>query len=307
MDDVHTQTQARQLLATAYDTIPVGGDLLGGVRRRQARQRMRARAGIAAGTAMAAGAGALFAVMAVPAAPSALAAVTSAAAKTAGQSYRVTIAESSTLTGHPTASAQDEHARVRATGEFDPARHIGEETMSNGLQSRYIGEYVYTDIGKYRPIVLGGGTKLGPGRPWVRLRVANPAKPNLPAALRLMDGLLGREPADPQDLLTLLRTATTVRDDGPASGPGWAGTTYSFSATFKGTPFSGISGTVYVDQQGRVRRLAVTREMLGRVAALTGIRSVTDDITFSDFGVRVTVTVPPASQVFPGPASSSLR
>jgi hypothetical protein len=49
-----------------------------------------------------------------------------------------------------------------------------------------------------------------------------------------------------------------------------------------------VSGTVYVDRQGRVRRL-VTITPEGRV-------TVDRNLTFDDFGVQAAVTAPPASQ-----------
>ena len=104
----------------------------------------------------------------------------------------------------------------------------------------------------------------------------------------------------PQNLLTLLKSTSTVHDDGPVSGPGWTGTRYSFSATAKYDPFQSVRGTVYVDQQGQVRRLVVTSVFRKDISSVTGIDSTTSDITFSDFGLRVSVTAPPASQVYKG-------
>jgi hypothetical protein len=54
-------------------------------------------------------------------------------------------------------------------------------------------------------------------------------------------------------------------------------------------PGSGRACSVYVDQQGRIRRLMTTRQ--GR--KLTTAR----DLTFGDFGAPVPVTAPSASQV----------
>jgi hypothetical protein len=65
-------------------------------------------------------------------------------------------------------------------------------------------------------------------------------------------------PVNPADLLALLKSATTVRDDGSVSGPGWTGTRYSFSVRFGGGLFTELSGTVSVDRQGRVRQLVTT-------------------------------------------------
>jgi hypothetical protein len=80
----------------------------------------------------------------------------------------------------------------------------------------------------------------------------------------------------------------------PASGPGWTGSKYAFTAHpgFLDT----VAGTVYVDQRGRVRRLATITTL--RIAGLsTPSRTETEDLTFGDFGDPVRVTAPPASQV----------
>jgi hypothetical protein len=81
---------------------------------------------------------------------------------------------------------------------------------------------------------------------------------------------------------------------GPASGPGWAGSQYTFtvSLTLPGplhTPVS-ISGTVDVDQQGRVRQLDAVESIMGT--------QQNDAITFGNFGLPVSVSAPPASQTF---------
>jgi hypothetical protein len=101
-------------------------------------------------------------------------------------------------------------------------------------------------------------------------------------------GFVTDRPVSPAELSGVLRSAGTVRDEGSASGPGWTGTRYAFTARFAGARES-VSGTVYVDQQGRVRRL-VTITTQGAVA--------TDrDLTFGDFGSPVSATAPLASQV----------
>jgi hypothetical protein len=53
-----------------------------------------------------------------------------------------------------------------------------------------------------------------------------------------------------------------------------------------------VSGTVYVDQQGWVRRLVTTTRQGMRLDVTTD-----RDLTFSDFGAPAPVTAPPASQV----------
>jgi hypothetical protein len=291
MDDVHTETEARRLLAAAFDTIPAGADLVGGVRRRRARHRRRAQAALAASSAAAVAAGALVAVTATGA-PSALAAVTGAAAKTASESYRVSM--TSTRTGQLKFPLNlSPSGPMRVTGEFDPARQIGEETAPGHGQIRYIDGYVYSTA---RP---GHAQQ---GKPWVMARGEPIGGPDSPSRLPL--GMLnslasgGIGTVSPQDLLTLLKSVSTVRDAGPVSGPGWTGTRYSFSTTAEYGPYQTMRGTVDVDRQGRVRRLIATIVYGTAFSSATGISSTTNDITFSDFGLRVSVTAPPASQVY---------
>jgi len=286
MDDVHTEAEARRLLAAAVDTIPAGADLLGGVQRRRMRHRRRAQAALAASSAAAVAAGALAAVTATGA-PSALAAVTSAVTKTASESYRVSMI--STETGKPKGSWKSA-GPVRATGEFDPARLIGEEVTARDGRYLYIGGYVVY-------LMLPG--EAVHGKPWVMYHTV-PASAISPRFLSLglqIGGSLNVT-VSPQDLLTLLKSVSTVRDEGPASGPGWTGTRYSFSMTAPIGPYSIVRGTVDVDQQGRIRQLIATSVFRKSSSSVTGIDSVTDDITFSDFGLRVSVTAPPASQVY---------
>jgi hypothetical protein len=299
MDDVHTETEARRLFAAAAETIPPGHDLLDGVRRRRARHRRRAQAALAASSAAAVAAGALMAVTAAGA-PSALAAVTGAAAKTASESYRVSMI--STRTGKPKFPLNlSPSGPMRATGEFDPTRQIGEETASVGRQVRYIGGYVYWTAPSY-------GVKAVQGKPWVMARSApigriSSSHPPLWQRMTSVASGLGVT-VGPQNLLTLLKSTSTVRDEGPASGPGWTGTRYSFSTAVEYGPYRIVRGTVDVDRQGRVRRLIATTVYGKDFSSQTGIDSTTNDVTFSDFGLRVSVTAPPASQVYKEPGNA---
>jgi hypothetical protein len=305
MDDDHTETEARRLFAAAAETIPPGHDLIDGVRRRRARNRLRARAAIGAGSAAAVAAGALLSVTATGA-PSALAAVTSAVAKTASESYRVSMI--STETGKPKFSFEST-GPVRTTGEFDPARQIGEE-ISTGERDLYIDGYVYWTVPP--------GEKSVDGKPWVMARSGLTRPPartptirrrasssRLPLGLPIYEAALSGTDI-PQTLLTLLKSASTVRDEGPVSGPGWTGTRYSFSMRNATGPYPIVHGTVDVDQQGRVRQLIATRVFREDYSSVTGIHSATDDITFSDFGLRVSVTAPPASQVYKEPGGGGI-
>jgi len=241
------EEETRRLLAVAVGDIPPGIDLLSGVRRRRTAHRVRLRAALAVGTA---GVAAVAAVVTLGAsrAPSAWAAVTTAARLTGAHNYQVTMT-SSLRTVLPTAGMGRPWT---VSGEFSPASRTGEE---DGGQVRFVGGYVYTYI---------GGTPVAArhhGKSWVkttepaftstRIRIA--ALLSSPTSLPL---------TAPQDLLGLLESATRVRGTGAASGPGWTGTGYAFSAALalgagKNSIMS-ITGTVGVDPQGRVRRLDTT-------------------------------------------------
>jgi hypothetical protein len=287
------EADGRRLLATAFETAPVGeglaGDGLAGaellrrVRRRSTARRARTRALVPAGAVAAlGGAAALGVTLTVASAPSAFAAVTAAAAKTSAESFKVTV--------HDTAGSQ----HIQVTGEFDPALGIGEETGPGGRQIVYTGQYIYMNLeNKTAPGAAG--------KTWLKVpeHTGTPANPANLVKL-LTAGLLRTAQANPQNLLAMLESAGTVREERPASGPGWTGTEYSFTTTAWPGPGPGpVTGTVDVDKQGRVRHLAAT------VANQQPDTGITVDVTFSDFGVPVSVTPPPASQVYSLPAGQA--
>ncbi len=83
----------------------------------------------------------------------------------------------------------------------------------------------------------------------------------------------------------------------PASGPGWTGTRYAFTASPGPGSRIKLSGTVTVDQQGRARALVLTT----RFTSAADVFVMTQALTSSEFGAPVTVTPPPADQTFSGP------
>ena len=105
---------------------------------------------------------------------------------------------------------------------------------------------------------------------------------------------------DPQNLLALLHNSSQVSKQGPVSGPGWTGTAYTFTAslTTRGPLHMTLSstGTVDVDQQGRVREMDATQTF--------GKNTRKVQVTFGDFGLAVSVSPPPASQTYTPPARS---
>ncbi len=139
-------------------------------------------------------------------------------------------------------------------------------------------------------------TPVPAGKSWLRLPVPRQRGADMTVVELAQLGAVfpGLEQVSPQDLLALLESATQVREAGPASGPGWMGTAYTFAATMR---FPGAvhmvlstSGTVDVHQQGRVRQLDAT-EAVGST-----VRKV--QMTFGDFGLPVSVSAPPASETF---------
>jgi hypothetical protein len=315
--DAFTEAEGRQLLAAAFETVPAGTVLAGNglagngladveLLRRvrwQTSRRRRVRTLVPAGAVAALGGAVALGVTltaSVAGAPSALAAVTAAAAKTSADSFSVTERISQ--------SGYDKPGPPQITGVFDHRHGLGEEIVNGRTQVRFVGGHMYMQI----------GSKLEPGKSWMEgqlpppLSLATGGQP-FTGAPGIAEGFNGSEPIDPGALLGLLKSAGSVQAEGPASGPGWTGTKYAFALPrpkFTHGKFSPEGGTVYVDSQGRVRRLVTTIDHQPPV----GNAIATYDVTFGGFGVRVSVTAPPASQVYnlgksymviiPGPTSS---
>ncbi|MEW1839416.1 hypothetical protein AB0392_15815 [Nonomuraea angiospora] len=162
----------------------------------------------------------------------------------------------------------------RWEGAIDPVRQVGVITnAAEGNETRFVGDKMYSRNPE-------AGTWAAYPRPEVELANASPAV----AVIKL--GAL-----NPDQALGRLRSATDVKEIGPASGTGWTGKRFAFSlsdsvpATAKGKG-ADLEGVVDVDDQGRVRRLEIIFE--------DGHRIVTE---FSDFGTPVEVEAPPAEQV----------
>jgi hypothetical protein len=284
--DGGAEAEGRWLLATAFETAPVGQLAGGGVAadgaellrqvRRRVTVRRRTRALVPAGAAAAlAGAAAVAVTLTatVASAPSAFAAVSAAAAKTSAESFQVTM--------HGTSDELGSASRWEATGAFAPSRGVGEEVIDSGkITDLYVGKHVYQKVQNLP----------GAGKPWVEYKIW----PMTASAIATSPQFGGEEAADPGVLLSLLESAGTVTDEGPASGPDWTGTKYGFTvAAPKDAQVA--TGTVDVDGKGQVRRLQETLTVaVGHGQHFT----FTEDVTFGAFNLPVTVTVPPASQVF---------
>jgi hypothetical protein len=271
-----TETEARRLLAAAAEDMPPRIDLLGGfaaAQRRDRVQRIRGRAVLSAGIAVAAAAVAAV-TLTIGSAQPALATVTSALTRTLTQSYHLTWENSSYYIWNGQIRYP---ARDTCTSEADPARHLEASSCSGVPGAREIGGYTYlyfTDPVDH------------PGKHWERIPTASLG--HLPTSNDFIT-------ATPQQMLAAIKKASKVTVAGPASGPGWTGTRYAFSES----PGAGtkLSGTVDVDQQGRVRALVLTT----RSTSAVNVFVMTQTLTFSDFGAPVTVTPPPANQTFDWP------
>jgi hypothetical protein len=288
--------EVRRLFAVATEDMPPGIDLLKGVRARNRQRRTRTRAALSAGAAGIVAAAAAITVSAVQA-PSALAQVTQAAARTAGQSYRATSVST------PLRRLPESGPTVTVSGVFDPALGLGDERTGDGLEVRFVGGYMYVPLvqAMRNAYERAHGTPIPAGKTW--LRVPGPGtREGVPALEipQLGGTTAGLEQLNPQDLLALLESSSRVSEQGPASGPGWTGTAYTFTAslTARGPLHLRLSstGTVDVDRQGRVRRLDAT-ETTGRTVHQTRV-------TFGDFGLAVSVSPPPAGQTFTPPAEN---
>jgi hypothetical protein len=219
-----------------------------------------------------------------PVAPSSMAAVTSALARTSAQSYTFSLDTTVKIQGRRTLNSDT------VSGAFDPQHHRSTELLtarSSGqtqrAQIRFIGASLYTSVSP------GGGF----GKLWDQTPVKAAAAGAMPPGD--LYGFVSDQPISPAALTVVLQApGTAVRDAGPASGPGWSGTKYTFTARLYGGRES-VTGTAYVDQQGRVRRVLTTTTEQGARAGKT-LLTTGRVITFGDFGASVPVTAPPASQ-----------
>jgi hypothetical protein len=222
-----------------------------------------------------AGAGVTTALFAVPGSgtPSALAVVISALAETSAEGYSFSLDSTVQFRGRDLSSSV-------VSGVFGPGHEVGTELLTTSFEHRpvrarirFVGKYVYTWV----------SPESGLGEPWNKAPV-----PPSGADRTRVDGLYGfvsDQPVTAGELSRVLRYAQVVHDAGPVSGPGWSGTKYTFAVRRSG---GSVSGTAYVDHQGRVRRL-VTITVGGDVATRR-------ELSFGGFGVQEAVTAPPASQ-----------
>lgn len=259
-------------------------------------RRLRRRAAFAVGSAVAVGAGL---ALTATGAQSALAATTAAAP--AAQSYRVSMVTTETFTAQ---SGGGHIVDMLTKGAFDPARHVGAVRLAVNPELPAVTAIRYIDGNAYLYFPVPEPGPLGTnGMHWLQATAEAPFGnfvDNLP--IDAVEGLV-----TPSQLLAELQSLTTLEPAGPASGPGWTGTRYTFTANdieLDSVPPAVIHGSVTVDQDGRVRQLLLPAVAPASYASATGIETLTINLTFSHFGVPVHVKAPPASQVYnPGPGT----
>jgi len=220
-----------------------------------------------------------------PAATSPMDALSSALARTAADSYSFSLDTTVRVGGRNRGSQA-------ASGVADPGRRLGMEQLVDRAvgrttlaQVRFAGAELYT-------LVPSGS---GFGKPWDESPAGAVSDAMPPGDLY---GFASDRLVSPEALAVVLRAAgVTVHGGGTVSGPGWTGIRYTFTAGLYGG-LETVTGTVYVDQQGRVRRLMTVTAEKGAAAVRKPPSLTTErDITFADFGIPVAVTAPPPGLV----------
>jgi hypothetical protein len=256
---------------------------------------------IAAVAVLAAGCGTL---------PASVGALIAAVANTAATTSRVAV--STTMAGPGVATT------ITATGEFDYAHLRGVLRMGGGLvpggvEVRYLPSRLFVRFAGAAgvPFPGGAGMPFPEGKAWVEIslpdQAADGSLPFLP---------MGNVNASPMDLLAALTAiASKVTNLGPATIRGVAVTHYRVTvdlakaeahqqpqarAEFHSFASSLDSATlpvdVWVDGQVRVRRIAISLPMPRGSEMPAGFR-VSEAVDYYDFGIRVRVSAPPASEV----------
>src|SRR5262245_1507481 len=247
-----------------------------------------------AGGAAAAGGSAAAGVLAVTVAGAtpALAAVTSALSRAAADSFHMNVIVTEHLTvpgrlGIP--------SPLYITGKLDLKRNLGEETLSNGWRTLIVGQKAYTKLPPPQARTDTGGKR------WTEEPLQDAEPPYGSAGAQLAWDFNSDRPFNPQALLALLKSGAKVLNEGSVSGPGWTGTRYRFTVSHPdGTAgvVDSITCTVDLDRQGHIRSLAQTTVFVASGKPGTAGKMIyTADFTFSDFGIRFSVTPPPASQI----------
>jgi hypothetical protein len=277
----------RALLAAASEEQPPTTDLLGKVRRRARHRRALvpslaalSLAGVLAAVAVATS------TVTTPQPASAHERVAAAVTRTAEDGYRIRAAMSGTK--------GDRDETTLSQGVFDPAgravRMVEVTPVTGHVIIIHLDGRVYVQL----PAGVAGRQPGVPER--ARWFLRSTRDPNDAGVSDLADfgrrALLG-----PQEALELVQSATDVREVGPVSGDGWTGTRFGFTLTDRQWR---VTGKVDIDGDGRVRRLEFSSTSTDTTQGSAG--SVHWVLTFSDFGIRDRVTLPPDSRVYRDPA-----
>jgi hypothetical protein len=207
--------------------------------------------------------------------PAAASIVTGALAKTSAESYGYSVESTARWNGR-------DINYDTASGVVAPRHELSTESLTArsgkiDAQIRFIGDYVYTRV--------SSGVKLpAKGKSWDKAPAPAPAAVVNPNSLY---GFASDQPVSPAALSQVLRSASTVRAVGRASGPGWAGTAYTFTSALPGGRQS-VTGTIDIDRQGQVRRLSTV--------TADGKISTVRNLTFGEFGTSVRTAPPLAAQ-----------
>jgi hypothetical protein len=277
----------RALLVEATGDGPPETDLLDKVRHRVRRQRVRRRVlvpSLATLTTASVIAAAALVASVVTGTPSAQARVAAAAGRTAAEGYRVRIV--STKDHKLLASSITQTAE----GIFDPAQRTGRlliQIQGQRLEARFVGDLVYMER---------AAAARSNGKRWVAQR-----RIDRDVAMPVFVLLTKRAWQDPQQALARLRSAAAVHEQGRVAGDGWRGRRYFFELMDDKDVKRGArtTGTVDVDQAGRVRRLEVATQSATDASRIAGtFRTVME---FRDYGAREAVSAPPAGEVARAP------
>jgi hypothetical protein len=128
------------------------------------------------------------------------------------------------------------------TTETDPVRHLQTTSCSTWNPSTQEAGLVEREVSGYTYFYTPDATSTH-GKHWIRYPTASILHPCCVDAAFTT--------ATPQQMLAEIKAGAEVTVAGPASGPGWTGTRYAFSATLRDK--IRLSGTVTVDRQGRAR------------------------------------------------------
>jgi hypothetical protein len=276
----------RTLLAAASEDEPPTTDLLRKVRHRAQRRRALVPS-MAALSAIGVLAAVAFATSTVTTTPPASAheRVAAAVTRTAQDGYRIRAATSGTK--------GDRDETTVTQGVYDPAGRAVRMVEVTPVTGHVI--IFHQDGRVYVQLPAEAGRQ--PGLPErARWFLRTTADPNDAGISDLADfgrrALLG-----PQRALELAQSASDLREVGPVTGDGWAGTRFAFTLTDRRWR---VTGSVDVDGDGRVRRLEFISTSTDTAHGSAG--TVHWVLTFSDFGIRERVTLPPDSQIYRDPA-----